>query len=120
MYSELNIKRLETYGFAEAELLINPSNLYQRIICAPDSQLKDKSDFLTLWTKAIFYDKACFASRICREHQADWLSAFSVSFVVKNNSCLSVFVAKIRVNPRNPRLKYYQSIMTFYAKQTQF
>jgi len=26
MYSEFNIKRLETYSFAEADLLINPSN----------------------------------------------------------------------------------------------
>jgi len=76
MYSEFKNKHLETYGFAEADSC-------QKIICVPDSQLKDKSDFLTLWTKAIFHDKACFVSRICREHQADWLSAFSVSFVVK-------------------------------------
>ena len=35
------------------------------------SQLKEKSDFLTLWTKAKFYDKARFGSGICQEHQAD-------------------------------------------------
>jgi len=86
MYSEFNNKHLETYGFAEADLLINPRNLCQKIICVPNSQLKDKSVFLTLWTKAIFYDKACFGSRICREHKADWFSVYSVSSVAENQS----------------------------------
>jgi len=140
MYSEFNIKPLETYGFPEANLLsrktklkthrrsllrgklnalskkpfekwhrqspisVNPCNLSaialakvdlcQKIICVPNSQLKDKSVFLTLWTKAIFYDKAGFGSRICREHKADWLSVYSPASVVKNNSCLNVFVAE--------------------------
>jgi len=34
------------------------------------SQLLKKASSMALWTMAMFYDKACFRIRICREHQA--------------------------------------------------
>ncbi len=44
-----------------------------------------------------------------RRRYAGSISAFSAASVAKNDSCLSAFVAIIRVNPRNPWLKYGQS-----------
>ena len=52
---------------------------------------------MDLCTKAIFYDKACFRIRICREHQADLYMP-----KLPNRSLCSLW---LKQNPRNPWFK---------------
>jgi len=112
MYSELNIKCLETYGFAEAELLSRKTKIktYRRSLLRGKSNALSKKPFEKWHRQSLIRVNPCkfVVDSLCRSLSAEALAK------------ADVFVAKIRVNPRNPRLKYYQSIMTFYAKQTQF
>jgi len=95
----INIKCLETYGFAEADLLSRKTKLktYRRSLLRGKLNALSKKPF-EKW------------------HRQSLIRVNSCVFVV-NSLCLSALVAKICINPCNPRLIISVLSVTSAAKK---